>query len=328
VNGDSILTISDTAAVCRRSFGYVGLFSLFINLLMLTVSLYTLQIYDHVLASRSLETLVFLTIITVGAVLVLGLLELVRSRLLVRISLWVEQTLALQTFERSIAAALHAKPYCTEALRDLGQVRSFVAGAPIFALFDAPWVPVYLAVIFLLHPLVGLVALSGLVVLFLSAVLTELLSRRPLRDANQAVSRAMQRAEAAARNAEAIDAMCMMPGAVARWSAENDRALQQQGIASDRAGAVLAFSKFLRLALQIAVMGAGRFTRDAAGAERRRDDRRVHPDLAGAGAGRAGHRHLENSWSAHAPPTRVSRRCFAKPRHVRIACSYRRPRGT
>jgi PrtD family type I secretion system ABC transporter len=252
-------TLTATISGCRRTFGFVGLFSLCINLLLLTVPLYMLQVFDRVLASQSQETLVFLTIIAVGAVLVLGLLELVRSRILVRASRWLEEMLAPAAFERSIAAALYGRPYRTEALRDLGQLRSFLAGSAIFSLFDAPWVPIYLLVIFLLHPVVGFVALAGAIVLFALAVLNELLTRKPLRTANCDAMHGMQRAEATMRNAEAIDAMGMMPGVVASWLSMNDRALEQQVLASDRAGTVLAVSKFLRLAVQIAVLGAGAF---------------------------------------------------------------------
>ena len=255
VNSGGILAA--TIAGCRRAFGWVGMFSLCINLLMLTVSLYTWQIFDHVIASQSRETLIFLTIIAVGAVLVLGLLELVRSRILVGVSIWIEQRLAPEALARGIAAALYARPYRTQALRDLGQLRSFLGGSTVFSLFDAPWVPIYLGVTFLLHPLVGLVALAGAVVLFCLALLNELLTRTPLQFANRAAIDAMQRAEANVRNAEAIDAMGMMPGVVASWMAANDRALDQQVVASDRAGSVLALTKFLRLAVQIAVLGTG-----------------------------------------------------------------------
>jgi PrtD family type I secretion system ABC transporter len=249
--------LTATIAGCRRAFGWVGLFSLCINVLMLTVSLYTWQIFDHVIAGQSRETLIFLTIIAVGAVLILGLLELVRSQILIGISVWIEQRLAPEALERGIAAALYARPYRTQALRDLGQLRSFLGGSAIFSLFDAPWVPIYLAVTFLLHPLVGLVALAGAAVLFFFAVLNELLTRTPLQVANRAAIDAMQRAEANARNAEVIDAMGMMPGVVASWITANGRALDQQMAASNRAGRVLALSKFLRLAVQIAVLGTG-----------------------------------------------------------------------
>ena len=259
MSGKSDQVLKETVAGCRRSFVHVGLFSMFINILMLTLPLYMLQIFDRVLTSRSRETLVYLTLIALAAVLVLGLLEVVRSRILVRVSSWVEQHLAPEAFERSVAASLRAKPYRTEALRDVGQLRSFLASPGIFALFDAPWAPIFLFIVFLLHPVVGLIALAGAVLLFLLALLNELVTRTPLRAANQAAIRSMQRAEATVRNAEAIDAMGMMPAVAARWLATNREVLRHQADASDRAGTVVASSKFWRLAVQIAVLGAGAF---------------------------------------------------------------------
>src|SRR5919106_427809 len=248
--------LKQTMAGCRRSFVHVGLFSMFINILALTVPLYMLQIFDRVLASESRETLLYLSLIALGALLTLGLLELVRARILVRVSSWIEQHLAPEAFERSIAASLHAKPYRTEALRDLGQLRSFFSASGIFALFDAPRVPIFLFAVFLLHPVIGVIAAAGALLLFLFAVLNELVIRTPWRVANQAAIRAMQGAEATARNAEAIDAMGMMPAVVARWLATNREVLQHQAVASDRAGTFVALSKFWRLAVQIAVLGA------------------------------------------------------------------------
>jgi PrtD family type I secretion system ABC transporter len=259
MSGKRDQVLKQTMAGCRRSFVHVGMFSMFINILVLTVPLYMLQIFDRVLASESRETLLYLSLIAMVAIFTLGLLELVRSRILVRIGSWIEQHLAPEAFERSIAATLHGKPYRTEALRDLGQLRSFLAGSGIFALFDAPWVPIFLFAVFLLHPVIGVIATAGALLLFLFAVLNELVIRTPWRVANQAAIRAMQRAEATARNAEAIDAMGMMPAVVARWLATNREVLQHQAAASDRAGAFVALSKFWRLAVQITVLGAGAF---------------------------------------------------------------------
>ena len=159
-------------AGCRRSFVHVGLFSMFINILVLTVPLYMLQVFDRVLASESRETLVYLSLIALGAIFTLGLLEPPCARAsLVRVSSWIEQHLASEAFERSVAATLHGKPYRTEALRDLGQLRSFLAGSGIFALFDAPWVPIFLFAVFLLHSVIGIIAAAGALLLFLFAVL-------------------------------------------------------------------------------------------------------------------------------------------------------------
>jgi ABC-type protease/lipase transport system fused ATPase/permease subunit len=131
-------TPKEALAACRGAFAQVGLFSMCINLLMLTVPLYMLQIFDRVLTSQSRETFLFLTLLAIGAVLVLGLLELVRSRVLVWVSEWLERRLAPEAFARSLKATLQAKPYRTETLRDIQQLRSFLAGAGIFCLLDAP----------------------------------------------------------------------------------------------------------------------------------------------------------------------------------------------
>jgi PrtD family type I secretion system ABC transporter len=259
MSGKPDQVLKATMAGCRRSFAHVALFSMFINILVLTVPLYMLQIFDRVLASESRETLLYLSLIALAAVFTLGALELVRSRILVRVSSWIEQHLAAEAFERSVAATLRAKPYRTEALRDLGQLRSFFAASGIFALFDAPWVPIFLLATFLLHPVIGVIAAAGALLLFLLAVLNELVIRTPWRAANHAAIRSMQRAEATARNAEAIDAMGMMPAVVGRWLATNREVLQHQAAASNRAGAFVALSKFWRLAVQIAVLAAGAF---------------------------------------------------------------------
>jgi ATP-binding cassette subfamily C protein/ATP-binding cassette subfamily C protein EexD len=259
MSGKPDQVLKATMAGCRRSFVHVALFSMFINILILTVPLYMLQIFDRVLASESLETLLYLSLIALGAIVTLGLLELVRSRILVRLSSWIEQHLAPEAFERSVAATLRGKPYRTEALRDLGQLRSLFAGPAILALFDAPWVPIFLVAVFLLHPVIGTIAAAGALLLFVFAVLNELAIRTPWRAANQAAIRSMQRAEATTRNAEAIDAMGMMPAVVARWLSTNREVLRHQATASDRAGSFVALSKFWRLAVQIAVLGAGAF---------------------------------------------------------------------
>ncbi|MGI8738760.1 MAG: ABC transporter transmembrane domain-containing protein [Gammaproteobacteria bacterium] len=226
-------------------------------MLMLTVSIYMLQVYDQVLTSRSVATLVYLTLIAVGALLVYGLLDAVRAKILVRVGEWLEKILAPQAFARSIKATLQAKTYRTESLRDVQQLRGFFGGAGIVPLFDAPWVPLYLFVIFALHPVLGMITLVGAVLVFACALANEFATRKPLQEANWSGMQSMQRAEAPMRAAEAIDAMGMTPAVIARWQTDSDRALAQQVVASNRAGAILAIAKFLRLSLQIAVLGAG-----------------------------------------------------------------------
>jgi PrtD family type I secretion system ABC transporter len=144
-----------------------------------------------------------------------------------------------------------------QALRDVSQVRQFVASPGIFSLFDAPWVPVYLFVIYLLHPVLFIIAVIGALMLFSLAVANELATRKPLKAANAQNVKALRKTAAAARNAEVIEAMGLMPGITRRWLSDNQGALQQQMLASGRAGLILAASKLCRLVLQVAMLGVG-----------------------------------------------------------------------
>ena len=199
-------------ARCRRALLAVGLFSLIVNLLMLTVSLYMMQVFDRVLASRSTATLLWLTVVAVGAVALLGLLDALRTRVLARTGVWLEQRLGCHVLSRAVTAALGQHDYRTEALRDLGTLRAFLGSTTALSLFDAPWVPVYLAFAYLLHPLIGHIALAGALALLALALLNDRLTAPALGRANAAVVRAMRRAEACVRNPGAIDAMGLLPG--------------------------------------------------------------------------------------------------------------------
>lgn len=245
-------------AAKRAVFG-VAVISLFVNLLMLTVPLYMLQLFDRVLASRSEATLVYLTIAAVGALAVLGLLDMLRSRVLARVSTWMEQRLSPVALSRAVDAMLQSRRYGTQSLRDITQVRQFIASPALLTLFDAPWVPIYLFVIYLLHPTLGLVGLIGAVLLFAVAIANELVTRKPLSEANNQWVKAMRKTDAAVRNAEVIESMGLMPGIIRRWLADNQTALALQERASDRAGVLLALSKFLRLSVQIAMLGMGAY---------------------------------------------------------------------
>jgi PrtD family type I secretion system ABC transporter len=242
---------------CRGAFWAVALFSLAINLLMLAAPLYMMQVFDRVLASRSIETLIALTIVTAGAFFALALLEIVRSRVLLRISTRLGRSLSGETLSAAVGGALQGVGHGVQGLRDVSQIRSFLTGPGVFALFDAPWTPVYIAVIYLFHPLLGGVAAAGAIMLFLLAVLNEFVTRRPLNQATTASLAAMKRAEASVRNAELVEAMGMMPSLMRRWEAEDAQVLALQTRASSRAGSIAAMAKFVRLLLQMAVFGIG-----------------------------------------------------------------------
>jgi PrtD family type I secretion system ABC transporter len=250
-------TLSDVLLRCREGLIAVGAFSMVMNLLVLTVSIYMLQVYDRVLPGRSVETLVYLTIIAGGALATMGCLELLRSRILVRLGIWIDRALSPALFNRGLENTLRRLQYRTEALRDLTTLRAYLGGAGIMALFDAPWLPIFLAFIFLLHPLLGLLALFGAILLTGLALINNALTAHKLKQANVASAKGYQNAEAAFRNAEVVDGMGMATALTRRWNQINAEVLQLQQQASDAAGLINAWTKSLRMFLQVAVLGLG-----------------------------------------------------------------------
>ena len=247
-------------STCRGALASIVVFSLFINLLLLAVPLYMLQIYDRVLSSRSEQTLILLTLITVGLLLVLGLLEIVRSRVLVRTGVRLDSNLKTRifsaTFKRSLSIPGGGQ---AQALRDLDAVRQFMTGPGLIAFADAPWIPLFIAVGFLFHPWLGFISLGGAVIIFILAITNEFLTRKPLGDASRLQLGANSFVDASLRNAEALQAMGMMSGVMQRWVKRHQYMLALQARASDRAGVILGMTKFVRLTLQVAVLGVGAF---------------------------------------------------------------------
>ncbi|MDP2333886.1 MAG: type I secretion system permease/ATPase [Reyranella sp.] len=240
----------------RTVFLWASLCGLFINLLVLTVPLYMMQIFDRVVVSRSLSSLLWLTVIALGALAVYGIFEMLRSRLLVRLTIWLDEAMAPAVFERGLEAGLRGHAYASEALRDLTTVRQYLGGGAL-ALLDAPWMPLFLGLIFLLHPVLGLVAVAGGLALVLLAYITEKVLHGDLKSANLAAFRAQRVAEMAVRNAEVVDAMGMNAAVADRWAVESTRVNEFQARASDRSSTINAVSKATRLVLQLAILGVG-----------------------------------------------------------------------
>src|SRR5690349_7491116 len=244
---------------CRRQFIVVGLFSGVVNLLQLTTSVYMMQVFDRVLASRSLDTLYFLSLIAIGATLVLALLEAVRGQVMQRLATWVEHRVAPEGFVRAIESTLRGRPYRMEALRDLAVCRGFLSSAGALSLYDIPWVPIYLGFIFMLHPVMGYIALAGAVTLFGLALLSELSTSKLLKEANVAAMASQRRAESITRNAEVIDSMGMLPAVIGQWRESVAAMTEPQQRAADRAALLVAATKFFRLGVQIAILGVGAY---------------------------------------------------------------------
>lgn len=244
----------------RGAFCAVGLFSFCVNALLLAVPVYMLHVYDRVLTARSENTLLMLTIVTVGLMLTLGVLELARSRVLVRVGNRLDSHLARPLFAAMLAEQLGGRGGSrSQPVRDLEAVRTFLTGAGLLALFDLPWTPLFVALVFMLHPLLGWVAVLGALILFGLAALNELLTRLPLGEASRDAVRAASFAETSLRNAEAIQAMGMGAGLLQRWLHRHHGALGRQALASDRAAAIAAAAKVVRQLLQVGVLAVGAY---------------------------------------------------------------------
>ncbi|WP_201864489.1 type I secretion system permease/ATPase [Microvirga soli] len=236
----------------------VGLFSGAINILALTGAMFMLQVYDRVVPSRSIPTLIGLAAVAAALFLVLGLLDIIRTRLLVRIGVLLHQRLSARVFGITLCLPLvRSGTDAQRPLRDLDQVRSFLSSGGPLALFDLPWLPFYLAIGFLFHPVIGWTALGGAIVLVTIMLLTAVFSRRASRVAMQAAGTRQAVAEAGRRNAEVVAAMGMGPAIAAQWHEADQQFIASQQRLSDVSGGFGAFSKMLRMALQSAVLGVG-----------------------------------------------------------------------
>jgi len=245
------------AEACVRPIALIGLFTFFVNLLLFISPIYMMQVYDRVLTSRSIETLVYLSLIALFVLAMLAVFEHVRGKMLVNLGEWIDAFLSLNLFERMISASIGTDTYQGDRLRDLGVVRSFLGSPALTAVLDALWTPMFIVVVFLLHPLLGLVALASAIVLFVFAWVDEVTTRAPLQRAGQAAVSSASNAMASARNAELIQSMGMLNVVGARWFAKNREALLQARDASMRSKKIVAVSRFFRLAVYIAVLGVG-----------------------------------------------------------------------
>ncbi|NNB08212.1 type I secretion system permease/ATPase [Pseudomonas fragi] len=242
----------------KRAFFNIGLFSAVINLLMLAPALYMLQVYDRVLASGNQMTLLMLTLMILGLFGLMGALEWVRSQVVIRLGTQMDMRLNQRVYDAAFEAQLRTgSPAAAQALNDLTSLRQFATGNALFAFFDAPWFPVYLFVIFMFSPWLGLLALGGAVLLILLAWVNQHVSQAPLKAASELSVQATQQASAHLRNAEAIEAMGMLDTLRGRWLAQHTAFLAQQNLASEKTATVSAWSKGVRLALQSLVLGLG-----------------------------------------------------------------------
>lgn len=242
----------------KSTFVTVGVFSAIINLLMLAPSLYMLQVYDRVLGSRNEITLLMLTLLIVGAYLFMGGLELIRSFVLVRVGAQFDMTLNKRVYTAAFEQNLKQAGFnAGQSLADLTNLRQFLTGNALFAFFDAPWFPIYLIVIFMFEPVLGLFALAGTVLLIILAVVNERVTKEPLAEANSMSIQANTLATNNLRNAEVIESMGMLPNLMGRWFKLHGKFLGLQASASQKAGVISGLTKFVQMSMQSLVLGLG-----------------------------------------------------------------------
>ncbi|WP_390911985.1 type I secretion system permease/ATPase [Pseudosulfitobacter sp. SM2401] len=247
-------------AQSRSLYWTVGLFSMFANLLMLTGPMYMLQVYDRVLGSKSEETLFALSLLVVFLYGIMGILEFTRSRIMARVGARFQATLDRRVFDAVVRKSAIAPDLQTQSgLGDLESVQRLLTSPVLMAFFDLPWTPIFLAGIFVFHPMLGFMALGGAVLLILIALANQLLSKRPQLEAGVAGQRAGGLSEQIRVEAEMVQAMGMRDAAFSRWQILRNKALEGQIKATDVSGGFSSLTKTLRLFLQSAMLGMGAY---------------------------------------------------------------------
>jgi len=247
--------------LCKGAFLSAAGFSLLINFLMIAPSIYMLQVYDRVVSTGNTTTLLMLTLIILMLYVTMAALEWVRSQILVRVSTRLEMLLNQRLFRVAFKLALVSggRQASTQTLDDLTGLRQFLTGSGLFAFFDAPWMPVYLALLFLFHPWFGWFSVITAILLTLVAVANEKATAKTLSEANKISIATRGLLGKNLRNAEVIESMGMLGNVRRRWLEGNIKVLDLQALASSRAGLLTALSKIIRLSSQSLILGLGAY---------------------------------------------------------------------
>ena len=249
------VSVHNLLKACYTAFATCGLFSFFVNLLMLTMPLFMFQVFDRVLASRSESTLYLLLMIAACALAVQAALDSVRSFAFVRISRWIDRRIGPLLLSAAVAEALdRSKTANSNSLRQLSVLRNFLTGPAMLTVLDIPWVPIFLLLIVYLNAPMGFAALGGALVMLLLGLLNDHMTRPALTEAQTYSNRAYAAADAAVRNASVVESMGMRQSVIRRFLTENESVLALQSKASDRAAIFLAISKSMRMLIQMLIM--------------------------------------------------------------------------
>jgi ATP-binding cassette subfamily C protein len=251
--------ISEWRIVARRTLVAVAVFSIFVNLLMLTLPIYLFQLSDRVLTSRSLDTLLMLTVLALSFIGVLSMLDILRRQVLGRLATNFETMLGGPILASIITTSKTSDSASIQTLRSLHQAKSFISSPVMLLLFDAPLAPIYFAAVFLIHPDLGFIALAAGVVLIAVAILNQKATSVALKQASLHASKADAHAEALARNSQVINAMGMLNEGILHWGQEHARSLVHQSGALDRNFWISGVSKCARLITQVVILGFGAY---------------------------------------------------------------------
>jgi PrtD family type I secretion system ABC transporter len=244
---------------CRMAFVGIGLMSLVINLLYLTGSIFMLEVYDRVLPSRSVPTLVGLCVLAGGLFVAQGALDFIRVQVLARIGSGIDEAIDSRVFRivMQLPLMVQGREVGLQPIHDVENVRGFLSGLGPTAFFDLPWLPLYLGICFLFHPLIGLTALVGAILLAVLTIITEVLARKPALQASRLAAKRLEFASAGRRNAEVLMAMGMTQRLGDRWAEYNRTYREAQLASSDIGGGISAIARVMRMMLQAAVLAVG-----------------------------------------------------------------------
>ncbi|GIT92777.1 type I secretion protein [Jannaschia pagri] len=250
-------TVKSAWGKLRSGFLAIGFFSMILNLLMLAGPLYMLQVYDRVLTSQNMDTLIALSVLLAGVFLVTGLLDLIRMRILSRLGARFELQIGAPILQASIRQRVQGKASADNPAADVNGMRDFISGPTLVAFFDAPWIPLYLGVLYVLHPYLGALGIAGALFLTLMALINNARSADVMQDAGEARVRSDSLFTSSEQNAELVHAMGMTGDLARRWTALQHNAHHLKSRVSDRLASFSVMSKTTRMALQSGMLGLG-----------------------------------------------------------------------
>ncbi|MEM8870391.1 MAG: type I secretion system permease/ATPase [Pseudomonadota bacterium] len=249
--------VTSAWSALRPGFFAIGFFSLILNVLMLAGPLYMLQVYDRVLTSQNMDTLIALSILLGGVFVVTGILDLIRMRILGRLGARFELTIGAPILQSAIRRQVQGRPKAENPAADVNGLRDFISGPTLIAFFDAPWIPLYLGVLYVLHPYLGALGLAGALTLAVMALVNNACSADVMQNTARARARSESLFTTSEQNAELVHAMGMTGDLARRWTALQHDAHHLKTRVADRIASFSVVSKTIRMALQSAMLGLG-----------------------------------------------------------------------